>query len=108
MSWPRDWSNDCTATTSASRGTPSSTAAPTSACVRATACALYAKDWQTGEAAADADKAMAWLTKAVAAGYEDRTHIDEDTHLDALRGRADFQKLLASLPELAPPPREVQ
>ncbi len=31
----------------------------------------------------------------------------KDADLDALRGRADFRALLASLPEVAPPPRPV-
>ncbi len=56
----------------------------------------------------DADRAMAWLTKSIAAGYKDRPHMEKDTDLDALRKRPDFQKLLASLPELAPSPRVVR
>lgn len=46
----------------------------------------------------DADRAMAWLTKAVAAGFKDHAHMEKDADLDALRGRADFHKLVASLP----------
>jgi TPR repeat protein len=45
----------------------------------------------------DTDKAMAWLTKAVAAGYKDAAHMKKDTDLDFLRDREDFQKLLAEL-----------
>ena len=30
----------------------------------------------------DADKAMAWLTKAVAAGFKDRAHMEKDKDLD--------------------------
>jgi hypothetical protein len=41
---------------------------------------------------------MAWLTKAVAAGFKDRAHMEKDADLDALRQRDDFQKLLQSLP----------
>ena len=55
-------------------------------------------------AAEDADQAMAWLTKAVAAGYKDRADIEKDTDLDALRGRADFKKLLEALPPPATAP----
>jgi tetratricopeptide (TPR) repeat protein len=44
------------------------------------------------------DRAMVWLTKAVAAGFADFTLLDEDGDLDALRDRADFRKLLADIP----------
>jgi tetratricopeptide (TPR) repeat protein len=44
-----------------------------------------------------ADRAMAWLKQAVAAGYKDTDHMKQDTDLDALRGREDFKKLLAEL-----------
>ena len=58
-------------------------------------------------AKADADKAMVWLTKAVAAGYKDRAHLEKDKDLDPLRSRDDFQKLLASVPAApAKPPAE--
>jgi hypothetical protein len=40
---------------------------------------------------------MAWLRKAVAAGFTDAEHIKQDRDLDALRGREDFQQLLAEL-----------
>ena len=40
---------------------------------------------------------MDWLGKAVAAGFADATQMQRDTDLDALRDRADFQKLLADL-----------
>ncbi len=70
------------------------------ACFRAVTAAVQAKT--PGADAArlateDADRAMVWLPKAIAAGYKDRAHIEADKDLDALRGRADFQKLLASL-----------
>jgi tetratricopeptide (TPR) repeat protein/predicted Ser/Thr protein kinase len=56
-------------------------------------------------AAGDADRAMSWLTKAVAAGRLNRGHAG-NADLAPLRGRADFQQLVASLPpEPAPPPR---
>jgi hypothetical protein len=40
---------------------------------------------------------MAWLTKAVAAGYKNAAHMRKDKDLDALREREDFKKLLAEL-----------
>ncbi len=49
------------------------------------------------EAGAEADRAMAWLKKAVAAGYEDAAHMKKDKDLDALRDREDFNRLLAEL-----------
>jgi serine/threonine protein kinase/tetratricopeptide (TPR) repeat protein len=45
----------------------------------------------------EGDRAMAWLTKAVAAGYTDAAHMKQDKDLDALRDRDDFKKLLAEL-----------
>jgi hypothetical protein len=88
------------------------------ACYRAVTASLQAraKDPDAARLAKeDADKAMAWLQKAVAAGYVDSAHMKTDADLDSLRGRADFQKLLADLEaksepkkELAPPPRPVK
>jgi len=49
------------------------------------------------EADAEADRAMAWLTQAVAAGYQNSAHMRRNTDLDALRDREDFKKLLAGL-----------
>jgi hypothetical protein len=49
------------------------------------------------QADAEADCAMARLTQAVAAGYQDIAHIKQDKHLDALRDRADFTKLVTKL-----------
>ncbi len=46
---------------------------------------------------AEADRAMAWLKRAVAAGYKDAAHIETDPLLDALRDRQDFKKLVAEL-----------
>ena len=70
------------------------------ACFRAVAAAAQAE--KKGEESArlakeDADKAMAWLQKAVAAGYTDAAHMKKDADLDFLRDREDFQKLLAEL-----------
>jgi len=44
-----------------------------------------------------ADLAMAWLRKAVTAGYKDAEHMKQDKDLDALREREDFKKLFAEL-----------
>jgi serine/threonine protein kinase len=44
-----------------------------------------------------ADRAMAWLKEAVAAGYKDAAHMGADPLLDALRDRQDFKKLAAEL-----------
>jgi tetratricopeptide (TPR) repeat protein len=49
------------------------------------------------QAEAEADQAMAWLKKAVAAGYKDVAHMEKDKDLDALRDREDFKKLLVEL-----------
>jgi hypothetical protein len=40
---------------------------------------------------------MAWLKQAVAAGYRDATHMRKDNDLESLRGRDDFNKLIAEL-----------
>jgi serine/threonine protein kinase/Tfp pilus assembly protein PilF len=45
--------------------------------------------------AEEADRAMAWLTKAVAAGYKDVEYMKADKDLDILRDRKGFQMLLA-------------
>ena len=77
-------------------------------CWRAVAAGLYTKAGDSAEASRDADRAMAWLTRAVAAGYNDRSHILDDGDLDALRCRPDYKALFATLPnspEAAPPPR---
>ena len=75
------------------------------ACFRAVSAGVYAGKGQPAEAAADADRAMDWLRKAVAAGYRNRAQMDADADLDPLRGRPDFRALLATLPYTAPPPR---
>jgi hypothetical protein len=40
---------------------------------------------------------MAWLRKAVAAGFKDAGQMAKDSDLDALREREDFKKLMAEL-----------
>jgi tetratricopeptide (TPR) repeat protein len=49
------------------------------------------------QADAEADRAMAWLKQAVAAGYKNAAHLKQDKDLDALRDRADFTKLVTML-----------
>jgi eukaryotic-like serine/threonine-protein kinase len=70
------------------------------ACARAVTAAVQAK--APGADAArlaggDADKAMTWLTKAVAAGWTDVAHMKKDSDLTYLRDRADFKKLVTDL-----------
>jgi hypothetical protein len=48
-------------------------------------------------AEAEADKAMVWLKKAVAAGFRNVATLKQNRDLDALRQRADFKKLLAEV-----------
>jgi serine/threonine protein kinase/tetratricopeptide (TPR) repeat protein len=65
-------------------------------------CAAAAKQAKTPVAAAYgfeklAQEAMALLEQAVARGYKNAAHMKQDRDLDALRERADFQKLLAKL-----------
>jgi serine/threonine protein kinase/tetratricopeptide (TPR) repeat protein len=70
------------------------------ACIRAVTASVQARTKQPDGARlarADADRAMAWLTRAVAAGYANAAHIRKDADLDFLRDRADFQKLVAEL-----------
>jgi hypothetical protein len=51
----------------------------------------------------EADLAMDWLRKAVAAGYRDAAHMAKDPDFDVLRKRPDFIKLMADL--AAQPPK---
>jgi serine/threonine protein kinase len=70
------------------------------ACLRAVTASVQAKAKRPDTARLakeDADKAMAWLTKAVASGYKDGMHMKKDTDLDFLRERDDFRKLVAEL-----------
>jgi serine/threonine protein kinase len=48
-------------------------------------------------AESETDRAMAWLKKAVAAGYKNVEHLKQDYLLEPLRVREDFKKLLAEL-----------
>jgi tetratricopeptide (TPR) repeat protein len=73
------------------------------ACLRAVCAAVISEDPKTPAADAarlakeQADLAMAWLHKAVAAGFSNASHMKQDKDLDALREREDFKKLLAEL-----------
>jgi eukaryotic-like serine/threonine-protein kinase len=58
---------------------------------------------RAGVAKEEEDRAIDWLIKAVAAGYDDLDAIKTDKDLDTLRGRAGFRKLLT---ELEAKPRE--
>jgi serine/threonine protein kinase len=57
-----------------------------------------------GSQPAEADRAMAWLRQAVAAGYQNVTRLKQEKDLDALRDRTDFSNLLADLQ--ARPPQQ--
>jgi eukaryotic-like serine/threonine-protein kinase len=76
------------------------------ACFRAvTAAALRAADASPAgarQAEDQADRALVWLERAVAAGYRDAANMTEDHDLDALRHRTDFKELLARLSAARP------
>jgi len=71
------------------------------ACFRAITAAVFRANAKsekgTKDAAAEADRAVAWLKQAVAAGYKDVANMKKDKDLDELRGREDFKKLMAKL-----------
>jgi eukaryotic-like serine/threonine-protein kinase len=71
------------------------------ACYRAITAKVIRTTDQSPEGAkvadAEADRAMGWLKKSVAAGYKDAAKIETDKDLDFLRDRADFTKLMASM-----------
>jgi tetratricopeptide (TPR) repeat protein len=73
------------------------------ACFRGVTAAVILEDANTEAADAarlareQGDLAMDWLHKAVAAGFTDVDHLQQDSDLDALREREDFKKLLAEL-----------
>jgi hypothetical protein len=80
------------------------------ACMRAvTAAVLRATDKSPAgaqQAGAEADLAVGWLKRAVAAGYQDAAHLKQDHDLDDLRQRPEFQAVIAQLE--AKPKRPVQ
>jgi serine/threonine-protein kinase len=49
------------------------------------------------EGRAEADRAMEWLRRAVAAGYHNVANMRSDANLDPLRSRPDFQLLMMDL-----------
>jgi tetratricopeptide (TPR) repeat protein len=71
------------------------------ACFRAVTAAVLRLGDPSADAAKkayiEADRAMVWLQKAVAAGYRDAAQMATDADLTALRGRADFKKLMSEL-----------
>jgi hypothetical protein len=71
------------------------------ACFRAvTAAALRAADQSPAgakQAEAEADRAMAWLERAVAAGHRNAAWMAADHDLNALWHRADFKELMGRL-----------
>jgi tetratricopeptide (TPR) repeat protein len=69
----------------------------TAARMRAVAARAFERANQPAESIADANRAMGWLTKAVAAGFGNVAHMRADSDLDALRPRQDFQQLLKEL-----------
>jgi tetratricopeptide (TPR) repeat protein len=71
------------------------------ACFRAIGAAALRAGDKTPEGAkraeAEADRAMAWLKKAVDAGFVAHDHMTKDGDLGALRDRADFKALMSEL-----------
>jgi serine/threonine protein kinase/tetratricopeptide (TPR) repeat protein len=71
------------------------------ACFRSiTASLLRAADKSPGANAPsdeEANRAMAWLKQAIAAGFKNAAHMKEDKDLDALRSREDFKKMMATM-----------
>jgi hypothetical protein len=71
------------------------------ACYRAATAAVIGQSDRSPDGAkkagAEADQAMVWLQKAVAAGYRDAAQMANDAELYALRDRKDFKKLVADL-----------
>ncbi|HVG94157.1 MAG TPA: protein kinase [Planctomycetota bacterium] len=68
------------------------------ACFRAvTAAVLRAASGDARAVEEEAQQALAWLRKAVAAGFGDAEHVANDKDLDALRDREDFRRLVETL-----------
>jgi tetratricopeptide (TPR) repeat protein/tRNA A-37 threonylcarbamoyl transferase component Bud32 len=72
-----------------------------SACYRATTAAVIALSDPTADgvkqSGVEAERAMAWLRQAIAAGYNDADQMANDAELYALRDRPDFKGLLTRL-----------
>src|SRR5262249_12322836 len=58
---------------------------------------IAGSDLSAAEGAAELDKAMAMLHRAVAQGYRNVTWMRRDADLDPLRSRPDFQALMLDL-----------
>jgi tetratricopeptide (TPR) repeat protein len=75
-------------------------------CMRAVTASVVKQDSRTPAADADrlakedADLAIAWLKRAVAAGYRNVIKLTVDTDLEAVRRRDDFKELLGGLKPL--------
>jgi tetratricopeptide (TPR) repeat protein len=71
------------------------------ACLRAVTAAVLREADNSPEgvrqADAEAERAMAWLKQAAAAGYKNAGHMKQDRDRDALRDRADFATLMRGL-----------
>jgi hypothetical protein len=74
------------------------------ACYRAVTAGVFRTDPRIADAGpqadAEADKAMAWLKRAVVAGFNTPQRLAQmmrDSDLDAVRDRADFHRLMAEL-----------
>jgi tetratricopeptide (TPR) repeat protein len=67
------------------------------ACCRAVTAKILRDTDATRAADNEADRAMAWLRKAIAAGFKDAAKLKADPDLDALRGRGEFGALTAGL-----------
>jgi serine/threonine protein kinase len=78
------------------------------ACYRAVTCSVIQAGRNSqrvdAEAAAEADKAIAWLKQAVAAGYKDAATMKNRRDLDSLHARDDFKNLLTQEAAKATPP----
>ena len=80
------------------------------ACFRALSASVLVACNDPAASAREADRAMHWLNKAIAAGLNDPRIIKQDTDLDSLRQRDDFKRLVSALeakatksPERKPP-----
>jgi serine/threonine protein kinase/tetratricopeptide (TPR) repeat protein len=73
----------------------------TLACYRAVTASVFRASDKAQDSArqanAEADRAITWLKKSIAAGFKDVAHIKKDKDFDALRDRADFQELVGQL-----------
>lgn len=69
--------------------------------VAATLWAMTSRAQADGKA--DADRAMMWLEKAVAAGYQDLEELERNEDYSAIRGREDYKMLLQRIRERAKP-----